>query len=414
MNQVQKYSTLFSLYIAQSVPMSFFSTVLPVIMRMENFSMSGIALIQLIKLPWILKFLWAPLVDRNANTHFHYKKWILGSEIFYAACIIAIAFFNLQTDFSTIIVLMVLAIFFSATQDIASDALAIRILKKGERPFGNSIQSMGNFGGTMLGSGVLLMLYTLTGWQWLMVLLAAFVLIALLPLIFNVRKNKEVVEPITAESRIKYKDVITFFKLPGIGRWVLILALFYSGFLGILTILKPWMVDLGYQVKEIGFMVGIYGTGCGALGAFLAGFIIKYLGQRKSIILFSIYNIFAALFFLFIYNFGVTKPILYLAITVLWSAYSMSSVLVYTVSMGKVRKGKEGTDYSLQIVITHLQGIIVSIIAGKVVDLFGIGAWFLTESVIAASVCLLVIFSPKVTREISETEHLEFNTELKK
>ena len=34
--EFDKYLTLFSLYLAQSIPMSFFSTVVPVIMRMEN------------------------------------------------------------------------------------------------------------------------------------------------------------------------------------------------------------------------------------------------------------------------------------------------------------------------------------------------------------------------------------------
>ncbi|NJK97146.1 MAG: MFS transporter [Bacteroidales bacterium] len=158
MNSLNKYSVIFRSIFAQSVPMSFFSTVLPVIMRMEKFSMTSIALIQLIKIPWVLKFLWAPLVDRNALTNSHYRRWIVASELFYAASIIAIAFFNLATDFTTIIILMVLAIIFSATQDIASDAFAVRILKKQERPFGNSIQSMGNFGGTLIGSGFLLIL----------------------------------------------------------------------------------------------------------------------------------------------------------------------------------------------------------------------------------------------------------------
>ena len=399
MKPFQKYSTLFSLYIAQSVPMSFFSTVLPVIMRMEKFSLTSIALIQLIKLPWILKFLWAPLVDKNASGNYHYKKWIIASELFYAACIISIAFFNLQTDFTVIIVLMVLAIAFSATQDIASDALAIRILKKSERPLGNSMQSMGNFGGTLLGSGFLLMLYTITGWHWLMVLLAAFVLMALLPLVFNVKKKDEEAVPAVPQTGIKMKDIVTFFSIPGIGRWILILALYYSGILGILSLLKPWMVDLGYNVKEIAFMVGIYGTGCGALGAFLAGFIVKYIGQRKSLIIFSGYNIVAALFFLTINNIGITKPLLYAAITILWSAYSMSSVIVYTISMGKVRQGREGTDYSMQIVITHLKGIIIAILAGRVADAFGMNNLFIAEVCLAVLIFTIVWLSPSVTSD---------------
>jgi hypothetical protein len=88
---------------------------------------------------------------------------------------------------------------------------------------------MGNFSGTLIGSGVLLMLYTLTGWSWLMVMLATFVLIALIPLAITVRKSKEEVIPLGPETRIKLRDFITFFKIPGKGRWILVLAIFYSG-----------------------------------------------------------------------------------------------------------------------------------------------------------------------------------------
>jgi len=48
-----KFPVLFSLYIAQSIPMSFFSTVIPVIMRQEKYSLESIGLLQLVKLPWI-------------------------------------------------------------------------------------------------------------------------------------------------------------------------------------------------------------------------------------------------------------------------------------------------------------------------------------------------------------------------
>ena len=80
-------ATFFCLYIAQTIPMSFFSTVIPVMMRQEDFSLSAIGLLQLIKLPWILKFLWSPMVDRHAVTTGDYKRWIFSSELIYAGLI---------------------------------------------------------------------------------------------------------------------------------------------------------------------------------------------------------------------------------------------------------------------------------------------------------------------------------------
>ena len=159
----KKFPVLFSLYIAQSIPMSFFSTVVPVIMRQEHYSLQSIGLLQLVKLPWILKFLWAPLVDNSSSNTKQLTKWIIGSELFYAVIIISIGFFDLQTDFTLMIFLIVIAFVASATQDIATDIMAIRVLSKEERSLGNSMQSAGSFLGSLIGTGVLLLAYITLG-----------------------------------------------------------------------------------------------------------------------------------------------------------------------------------------------------------------------------------------------------------
>lgn len=178
-----KFPVLFSLYIAQSIPMSFFSTVVPVIMRQEKYSLEAIGLLQLVKLPWIIKFLWAPLIDSRAKTTSQLRNWIIISELFYAAIILSIGLFDLQTDFRLIVSLMIIAFLASATQDIAVDIFAILQLAPSERSIGNSMQSAGSFVGTLFGTGVLLIAYHYFGWTNLLVILAAFVVFALLPVI---------------------------------------------------------------------------------------------------------------------------------------------------------------------------------------------------------------------------------------
>src|SRR5690606_18930807 len=172
-----KYVTLLTLYLAQSIPMSFFSTVVPVIMRMENYSLESIGYLQLIKLPWIVKFLWAPLVDGTSKDTKQYRRWILSSEIFYAVVIFSIGFLNLETSFTLLIALMVIAFTASATHDIATDAFAILILNELERSIGNSMQSAGSFLVTLMGSRLLPATYHEWGWKHLLFALAAFVLI---------------------------------------------------------------------------------------------------------------------------------------------------------------------------------------------------------------------------------------------
>lgn len=397
----QKFPLLFSLYIAQSVPMSFFSTVVPVIMRQEHYSLESIGLLQLVKLPWILKFLWAPFIDNFTQTRKQIRRWIILSELFYAVVIISIGFFDLQTDFSLIIVLMVVAFIASATQDIATDIFAILILKPEERGTGNSMQSAGSFIGSLLGTGVLLLAYYYFGWQNLLTLLAAFVVFAIVPLLLYRKKqtNENYHKP-----RVKANDVFLFFNNKANFKRLLLLLFYYSGLIGILAMLKPYMVDLGYNVKQIGFMSGIVGTSTAALCAFAAGFIIKRIGRKASIYLFAFTNLIAAAFFIYLSNHTPSLTELYTGICLLWGAYGLSTVIIYTTSMDVVRKGKEGTDFTVQIVITHLSGLIIAVMSGRIGDRLGYSGLFTLEFILGLLTFLVLLYNYPLNRNKYEVE----------
>jgi predicted MFS family arabinose efflux permease len=388
--EINKYFTLLSLYLAQSIPMSFFSTVIPVIMRMENYSLESIGYLQLIKLPWIFKFLWAPLVDGTSHSSKQYRRWILSSELFYAVVIVGIGFFNLQTDFTTIIVLMIIAFTASATQDIATDAFAILVLKDKERSIGNSMQSAGSFIGSMVGGGFLLIIYHYWGWQPLLCCLGIFVLIALIPVVLF--KNHSSRELEKSRKNISPVEFIYFFKQKGMGWHLILLFLFYSGLIGILTMIKPYLVDLGYNIKEIGTIIMIFGTACGTLMTLPAGFIIRKMGVIKSIWIFPVFILAAALYFFALTYTNHPIYLIYIGVCLLWSAYAMASVFVYTLGMKIVRPGREGTDFTIQIVITHLSSLIIAVSSGKIADAISYRGLFAIEIGMAVLLLALIPF----------------------
>lgn len=383
----QKFPTLFSLYIAQSIPMSFFSTVVPVIMRQENYSLESIGLLQLIKLPWIFKFLWAPMIDNHTRSKKQLRNWIIGSELFYAVVILAIGLFDLQTDFKVIIGLLLIAFSASATQDIATDIFAIYILKKKERSIGNSIQSAGSFVGSLFGTGVLLIAYYYFGWTWLLVGLAACVAFAIIPVLSykgKIKINKK------AEHKISLMEILRFFKDRVLRRRVLLLVFYYSGIIGILSMLKPYLVDLGYNAKQIGFMSGIVGTSIATIASFSAGFIIRKMGKRASYYSFLLMGLLTATFFYLLPEQPSIGQI-YAAIALIWGSYGLMSVIIYTTSMDSVRTNREGTDFTLQIVITHLSSIIIAISSGKIGDTLGYKGIFGGE-IILISITFIILF----------------------
>ena len=384
-------ATFFCLYIAQTIPMSFFSTVIPVMMRQENFTLSAIGLLQLIKLPWIVKFLWSPIVDRHTATTGDYKRWIFSSELIYAILIFSVAMLDFKADFYTILTLIIISFVASATQDIATDALAVLSFSRKDKSMVNSMQSMGSFGGSMVGSGVLLLLFHQIGWNSLLPCLAVFVLVMLLPLFFN--KGIQIT-PKLPQQRAKKADVLYFFTQRGIWKQIGFLFLYYSGLIGTLAMVRPWLVDLGYSVKEIGMMSGVAGTFVGFISAFAGGMIIRKMGRWRARILFSVFVLMATLYFLGLSYTQPTTPLLYGGIFLLWGSYGMATIVVYTTAMDCVRPGREGTDFTIQTVITHLSGMIMAILSGRIADMTGYHGLFFFETCIALTslVYILTVF----------------------
>lgn len=384
-----KFPVLFFLYIAQSIPMSFFSTVVPVIMRQENYSLTSIGLLQLIKLPWTLKFLWAPLVDNGARTTKALRRTVFISEAFYALVICIIAFFNLKMNFGLIIILVIIAFIASATQDIAVDRYAILSLKPGERSMGNSMQSGGSFIGSFFGTGVLLVAYHYFGWSNILFMLAAFVIVALLP--FALSRRDVMPEIAEKKVRVGLKDIISFFGEKTKIFLVFMLLFYYAGIIGIMTMLKPYLVDLGYGVKDIAFMSGIFGTLTAAISTFAGGWIVKKIGRVASLYLFLGLSVVTGIYWGCMA--ALTQPaltVLYTGIGLVWAAYGLSTVAIYTVAMDKVRKDREGTDFTIQIVLTHIGSLIVATLSGKIAHETGYSALFFGEAVMAALVFGLV------------------------
>jgi predicted MFS family arabinose efflux permease len=402
MNNRKDFFTFFCLYIAQTIPMSFFSTVIPVIMRQENFSLTAIGMLQLIKLPWILKFLWSPVIDRFNVTVNDYKRWIFSSELIYASIIFSVAFLHVTTNFYTILVLIIISFVASATQDIATDALATLAFSRKNKSVVNSMQSMGSFGGTMIGSGLLLLLFKQIGWNSLLPFLALFVILALTPLFFN--KGLTINREKTVAKQVKMDDILRFFTQPGIWKQVGFLLLYYSAMIGTLAMLRPYLVDQGYDIKQIGKMSGIFGTATGLVASFAGGLIIRKIGRFHSRILFAILILFTTFyFFLISTNAHPEIQLLYIGILLLWGSYGMATVVVYTLAMDCVREGREGTDFTIQTVITHFSGICIAMLSGKIADRVGYSNLFLFEFGLA---CLSLIYILTVFRKKSSYDRV--------
>jgi len=392
------FFTFFCLYIAPMIAINFFTTFIPVVMRQEKFSLSAIGLLHFLSLPLVLKFLWSPVIDRTCVTVNHYKRWIIISELTFAILLFVIAFFRISTSFYAILVLVFITFAVSTTQGIATDALATQVFDRKDKSTLNSMHLMGNFGGRLIGTGILLLIFKQIGWSNILFFISLFAVIALIPLYFN--RGLTINREQSVAKQVTMADIFRFFTQGGdIWKQIGFLLLYHVSMIGTLAMLRPYLVDLKYSFGQIGMMNGIVGAATGLVASFAGGMIIRKIGRHRSRILFAVFMVITALYVFLISKYThPAMPLLYIAVIMIGISYGTSAVVLYTLAMDRVRKGREGTDFTIQLVIAQLSGITVGALSGVFAQHFGYSNLFLAEFGFAclALFYILIVFRKKV------------------
>ncbi|MEM8863520.1 MAG: MFS transporter [Chloroflexota bacterium] len=356
--QRRKMLLLGGLYITQFLGLGFIITAVPAIMRANGASLDQIGWIYVLGLVWSIKFLWAPLVDRFGSKRFgHYRSWLIVLQTLIIVSLIGASFFDIGEQLGVLAVFFALVSLFSATQDIAADALAVTILKPEERGLGNSIQMGGGFLGSLIGGRLVLIAYEYIGWSASLLILAAG---TALPLI-NIIMHKEQPAPADArDEKVGFKDMIRYFRRPGTGRWVPILLTYTLGISTAYALINPMLVDIGWSLDQIGIATRIVGSIVSIAGAFVIGWVVQKIGRKWAMIVSGL-GVGLSIFGLIPTAQGVNNTaLIYGAICLMGVAYGANATVFATVMMDKSNPETAGTDYSLQFSISTIFAFILS------------------------------------------------------
>ncbi|MFP4439067.1 MAG: MFS transporter [Chloroflexaceae bacterium] len=402
------YVLLGSLYITQYLGLGFFFTALVAILRQQGVPLEQLSAIYFLGLFWILKFLWAPLIDRVSFGRLgHYRGWLIILQSLLVITLLVIGLFDLGSHLGLILGLCMLVGLFSATQDIAADALSCCLLSPAERGLGNGIQVGGGLLGNVIGGGLVLMLYPTIGWFGSMLLLAGGTAITLVQLWFFR-------EPTTISARhadhtehARFRDLLTFFRRPRMGRWLIILLLYPLGVSAAYGLITPLLVDAGWSLERIGFSINIVGSVIGMLGAVAVGWLIRRIGRKPVMFGIALAMGFGILLLLAPAS-GFTDDLpAWAAIGALFLLYSPASAVLGTVMMDNARLTAAGTDFTLQYCVYALVGFVAGGAALGLAGAFGYSAVIIGSSVsafLAAGLVALLYTPATATSESIATE----------
>ncbi|KIX12769.1 MFS transporter [Dethiosulfatarculus sandiegensis] len=380
MKEANKFLVLACLYTAQTIPGHFATNAMPVIMRSAGFSLEAIGLTGLVSLPWALKFLWAPLVDRFGGKTRHYGKWIITCQVLFALLSLAASYFSLGSDLQTLLALMTISYALAATQDVAVDAFAVRVLSPHERAMGNGVQTAGNLAGIVLGSSGALALYYLTSWQSTLVVMGIVILLLGLPVIPAAEPAK------TSPHKAGWGDLLSFFKMPGAVRWIPVMLPVFAGIFSAMAMCKPLLLDLGFQWQTISRLLGLMPL-LGVPAAVLSGICIKRWGAAKIFMLGALIAVLTCLNLAAASFPASSRAMVVWALAGIYISFAIISTVLNTVAMSLARLGREGTDFTAFLSLAFLGGMIAMGLSGMIAQRFGYAFLF----AMCAGLCLLPV-----------------------
>lgn len=258
------------LYLTQGLPVGLAFEAFPVLLRKAGASLDLIALVPMSALPWVLKFLWAPIVENNWHSDTGRRRsWILPMQFFMAIILLAMAMLPFSHQNTVLLLaLMTLGSLVGATQDIATDGLAIENLRDHGVGQASTLQVAGFMTGMLLGGPGAIISIGFVGHTVTLTVLAMIILLSSVPVL------------LWREPPTKYRDpprayIRMFFRQPFAVRILVMGAVLSSSGAILFLQIKLSLVDGGWSLTDVGFLTGIGQTIMAIAGSIIAVFLLS-------------------------------------------------------------------------------------------------------------------------------------------
>ncbi|TGQ51063.1 MFS transporter [Mesorhizobium sp. M1C.F.Ca.ET.193.01.1.1] len=369
------------LYVAQSVIGGITWTGLPAVLRDQGLPLDHIGLLTLIALPWALKFLWSPAVERYRLPPAGRNRTgaiVLVGGLVSSAGLLAVAQLGPATFWPVVACLAVVA-FAASTVDIACDGFAVQNLAGSNLGWGNAAQVGGAYLGSAIGGGLFLFLVDVHGWRAAVSAMASLLLLLGLPFLLGIAGRQR------EEMRQHVPTLGTAWRRSQIRRGLAASAIYVLAQKAALTMLGPFLVDAGLSLSTIGLVNGAGSMVLGVAAALAGGALVKWFGSGSVLVLALVLQA-GSLFILSAFALSGIFPTGPLAAVAMLSSsgiMALGFVALYAQFMRWSDPRQAGVDFTLFQCMDALVSMAGGILAGYLAQHLGYGALFACAGVVA-------------------------------
>jgi PAT family beta-lactamase induction signal transducer AmpG len=368
-------------------------------LRDVGLDLGSIGLISLASFFYLLKFLWAPLIDRFpfplAAWLGRRRSWLFASQLVVAIGLAALALTTPGADVTALVVWVLIASFAGATQDSAVDAYRIEIAPQSAQAALAATYTLGYRIGLIVAGAGALYLAEFRGWTAAYLAMAALMLI---PIVTTLACREPLAPETTVVRRVDFlgafwQPFTSFFSTNGLAVGIALLVFvglfkFPDQVIGVMA--GPFYLDTGYSKADIATVSKIYGVWMGIAGAFLGGLGVAAFGFRRMLVLAALGVALSNLAFLFMAHYPSQIWAFYAAISSDNLAQGFAGTVLIAFMSSLTNRNFTATQYALLVSLANLPGKFVGGVSGFLVEATSYSTFFILSAVTVVPTLLLL------------------------
>jgi MFS transporter, PAT family, beta-lactamase induction signal transducer AmpG len=373
----RRIAVMLPLGFASGLPLALTAGTLQAWLTVVDVDLRTIGLFTLVGLPYTLKFLWAPVMDRFVPPWLGRRRgWMIVMQIALVAGIVAMSLIDPTKTPLLLAAMALLVATTSASQDIVFDAYRTDVLKATERGFGAAVSVTGYRIAMLVSGAGALIVSTYLGWGQTYFLIAALMLIGVGATLLSPEPASPVNIPRNVAEAV-WEPVHEFFSRSPALLLLLLIVLYKLGdaFAGSLT--TAFLIrGMGFEAAEVGIVNKGLGMVTTIVGALLGGIWMVRMGLFRSLLIFGGLQALSNLTFMLLAWTGKSYPIMVAAVAFENLSGGMGTAAFVALMMSLCDHRYTATQYALLSAMAALGRVFVGPPSGYVVEAVGWVSFF--------------------------------------
>lgn len=368
-------------------------------LRDAGLDLGSIGLISLASFFYLLKFLWAPLIDRYrfplAAWLGRRRSWLLASQVGVGLGLAALAFVRPELGVGSLVAWVLFTSFAGATQDSVVDAYRIEVAPAEAQAALAATYTLGYRVGLIIGGAGALYVADFVSWKAAYLMLAALMLLPLLATLVG----REPAGTRQAEARTLdvaaafWRPFSSFFADNG---WAMGLALllfvglfkFPDQVIGVMA--GPFFLDSGYTKADIATVSKLFGVWVGILGAFAGGVCLAAFGFRRMLLVAALAVALSNLAYLLMAQSPGQEWAFFAAIGADNLSQGFAGTVLVAFMSSLTNRNFTATQYALLVSLANLPGKFVGGVSGYIVEATSYSTFFVLSALTVVPTLLLL------------------------